>query len=95
MIQFLLHTLTVLIWILESKVNQPQKREPHNAVQPNSTFLTTSEDLPPLKFLTSPIDYEAHIGTKLDYIFFNSFDMLRTAELALLQNQCELNTPQS
>ena len=58
--------------------------------QPNSTFLTTSDDLKPLKFSSIQFDYEAHIGTKLDYILFNSFYMLREAELALLQNQCEL-----
>ena len=68
----------------------PETGTIHNAGQPNSTFLTTSDDLPPLKFSTHQIDYEAHIGTKLDYILFYSFYMLRTAELALLQNQCEL-----
>ena len=68
----------------------PETGSIHNAGQPNSTFLTTSDDLPPFKFSTSQIDYEAHIGTKLDYILFNSFYMLRTAELALLQNQYEL-----
>ena len=68
----------------------PETGTTQNAGQPNSIFLTISDDLPPLKFLTSQIDYEAHIGTKLDYILFNSFYMLRTAELALLQNQCEL-----
>ena len=68
----------------------PETGTIHNAGQPNSTFLTTSDDLPPLKFSTHQNDYEAHIGTKLDYILFYSFYMLRTAELALLQNQCEL-----
>ena len=68
----------------------PETGTIHNAGQPNSTFLTTSDDLPPLKFSISQIDYEAHIGTKLDYILFNSFYMLRAAELAFLQNQCEL-----
>ena len=61
----------------------PETGTIHNAGQPNST-------LRPFKFLTTQIDYEAHIGTKLNYILFNSFYMLRTAELALLQNQCEL-----
>ena len=65
----------------------PETGTIHNAGQPNSTFLTTSDDLPPLKFSTSQIDYEAHIGTKLDYILFNSFYMLRAAELAL----CKIN----
>ena len=68
----------------------PETRTITNAGQPNSTFLTTSEYLPSLIFLTSQIDYEAHIGTKLKYILFKSFYMLRTAELALLQNQCEV-----
>ena len=35
----------------------PKARTIHNAGQPNSTFLTTSDDLPPLKFSTSQIDY--------------------------------------
>ena len=75
MIHFLLHTLT----ILETKLNPtPETGTIQNAGQPKSTFLT-SEDMPPLKFLTIQIDYEAHIGTKLDYILFNSFFMLRTA----------------
>ena len=68
----------------------PETGTIHNAGQPNSTFLTTTDDLPPLKLSTHQIDYEAHIGTKLDYILFYSFYMLRKAELALLQNQCEL-----
>ena len=68
----------------------PETGTIHNAGQPNSTFLTLSDDSPPLQFSSHQIDYEAHIGTKLDYILFYSFYMLRTAELALLQNQCEL-----
>ena len=32
----------------------------HNAGQPISNFLTTSENLPPLKFLTSQNDYESY-----------------------------------
>ena len=34
----------------------PQTGFIHNAGQPNSKFLSTSENLPPLKFLTSQID---------------------------------------
>ena len=68
----------------------PETKTIHNDGQPNSTFLTTSKDLPPLKFLATQIDYGAHKGSKLDYILFNSFYMLRMAELALLQNQREL-----
>ena len=51
----------------------PETGTIHNAGQPNSTFLTTSDNLPPLKFITSQSDHEAHIETKLDYILFNSF----------------------
>ena len=73
MIHFLLHTLKVSISILESKLNPtPETGTIQNTGQPNCTFLT-SEDLPPLKFLTSQNDYEAHIGTKMDYNLFNSF----------------------
>ena len=48
----------------------PETGTIRNAGQPNSTFLTTSDGSPPLQFSTSQIDYEAHIGTKLDYILF-------------------------
>ena len=59
-------------------LNQPRKRELF--IMPVNQILLFSKQ----------IDYEAHMGTKLDYILFNSFYMLRTAELSLLQNQCEL-----
>ena len=48
---------------------------------------TQKENYP---FATGQTDYEAHLGTKLDYILFRSFYMFQTAELALLTNQCEL-----
>ena len=58
--------------------------------EPNLTYVkyTKNENYP---FAPGQIDNEAHLGTKLDYIVFRSFYMLRTAELALLTNQCELN----
>ena len=41
-------------------------------------------------FAPGQTDNEAHLGYKLEYILFRSFYMPRTAELALLTNQCEL-----
>ena len=35
------------------------------------------------------IDYEMHLGTKIDYLFFQSLRLLQTTEIQLLQNQCE------
>ena len=35
------------------------------------------------------MDYELHMGTKLDYLFFESSRALRSSELNLLKNQCE------
>ena len=57
--------------------------------EPNLTYVkyTKNEKYP---FAPGQIDYGAHLGTKLDYILFRSFDKLRTAELVLLTNQCEL-----
>ena len=59
--------------------------------EPNLTYVkyTKNENYP---LEQRQIDYENHLGTKLDYIFFRSFYMLRTAELALLTNQCELES---
>ena len=57
--------------------------------EPNLTYVkyAKNENYP---FAPGQIDYEAHLGTKLDYILFRSFYILRTVELALLTNQCEL-----
>ena len=34
-------------------------------------------------------DYEMHLGTKIDYLFFQSSRLLQATEVQLLQNQCE------
>ena len=34
-------------------------------------------------------DYEMHMGTKLDYLFFQSSRLLQASEIQLLKNQCE------
>ena len=35
------------------------------------------------------MDSEMHMGTKLDYIFFQSSQLLQDSEIQLLKNQCE------
>ena len=35
------------------------------------------------------MDYEMHLGTKTDYLFFQSSRLLQATEIQLLQNQCE------
>ena len=40
------------------------------------------------------IDYELHLGTKLDYIIYFNTKHLRHSEMTLLQNQCELERTQ-
>ena len=35
------------------------------------------------------MDYEMHLGTKIDYLFFQSSRLLQGTEIQLLQNQCE------
>ena len=35
------------------------------------------------------MDYELHMGKKLDYLFFQSSRLLQTSEIQLLKNQCE------
>ena len=35
------------------------------------------------------MDYEMHLGTKIDYLFFQSLRLLQATEIQLLQNQCE------
>ena len=35
------------------------------------------------------IDYEMHMGTKLDYLFFQSSQLLQTSEIQLLKNKSE------
>ena len=40
------------------------------------------------------IDYELHLGTKLDYIMYFNAKQLRHSEMTLLQSQCELERTQ-
>ena len=40
------------------------------------------------------IDYDLHLGTKLDYILYFNTKQLRESEMTLLQNQCELERTQ-
>ena len=35
------------------------------------------------------MDYEMHMGTNLDYLFFQSSRLLQASEIQLLKNQCE------
>ena len=35
------------------------------------------------------MDYEMHLGTKIDYLFFQSSRLLQATEIQLLRNQCE------
>ena len=35
------------------------------------------------------MDYEMHLGTKIDYLFFQSSRLLQATEIQLLQNKCE------
>ena len=35
------------------------------------------------------MDYEMHMGTKLDYLFFQSSRLLQASEIQLLKNPCE------
>ena len=35
------------------------------------------------------MDYEMHLGTKIDYLFFQSSRLLQATEIQLQQNQCE------
>ncbi len=40
------------------------------------------------------IDYETHIGTKLDFLHFRTLDVIKQSELHLLKQQCELERTQ-
>ena len=35
------------------------------------------------------MDFEVHMGTKWDYLFFQSSRLLQASEIQLLKNQCE------
>ena len=41
------------------------------------------------------MDYEMHMGTKLDYIFFQSSQLLPASEIQLFQTQCEQERTQT
>ena len=49
----------------------------------HTSHKTSDEDM------YSNIDYEMHMGTKLDYLFFQSSRLLQASEIQLLKNQCE------
>ena len=49
----------------------------------HTSHKTSNEDL----YLN--MDYEMHMGTKLDYLFFQSSRLLQASEIQLLKNQCE------
>ena len=56
----------------------------HNP-QLDGTQLQQADD--PNSYLN--MDYEMHLGTKIDYLFFQSSRLLQATEIQLLQNQCE------
>ena len=56
----------------------------HN-LQLEGTQLQQTDD--PNSYLD--MDYEMHLGTKIDYLFFQSSRLLQATEIQLLQNQCE------
>ena len=49
----------------------------------NTSHKTNDEDM----YLN--MEYEMHMGTKLDYLFFQSSLLLQASEIQLLKNQCE------
>ena len=49
----------------------------------HTSYKTSDEDM----YLN--MDYELHMGTKLDYLFFQSSQLLQTSEIQHLKNQCE------
>ena len=55
-----------------------------HAFDPKHTSHKTSDEDMYLK-----MDYEMHMGTKLDYLFFQSSRLLQAPEIQLLKNQCE------
>ena len=48
-----------------------------------TTHKTNDEDM----YLN--VEYEKHMGTKMDYLFFQSSRLLQASEIRLLKNQCE------
>ena len=45
-------------------------------------------------FGANKIDYEMHLGTKLDFLVYFNTKQLRHSEMSLLQNQCEMERTQ-
>ena len=41
------------------------------------------------------MDYEKHMGTKLDYLFFQSSQLLQASEIQLLKSQCDQERTQT
>ena len=56
----------------------------HNPKLEGTQKLKTSDPDNYLKIV-----YEMHLGTKIDYLFFQSSRLLQATEIQLLQNQCE------
>ena len=54
------------------------------AYDPKHTSHKTSEE-----DMYLHMEYEMHMGTKLDYLFFRSLRLLEASEIQLLKNQCE------
>ena len=54
------------------------------AHDPKQTSLKTSDENMYLN-----MDYEMHMGTKLNYLFFQSLRLLQASEIPFLKNQCE------
>ena len=55
----------------------------------NTSHKTSDEDM----YLN--MDYEMHMGTKLDYHFFQSSRLLQASEIQLFKNQCEQERTQT
>ena len=60
------------------------------AYDPEHTSLETNAEDLHLK-----LDYEMHMGTKLDYIFFQKSRLLQPSEIQLLKNESEKEEPRS
>ena len=57
----------------------------------NKNFSSDNETFDTKHFLFyENIDYEAHLGTKIDYLHFKNLRQLQTSALELLRNNCEL-----
>ena len=60
-----------------------------NAYDPKRTSHKTSDEETYLN-----LDYEMRMGTKLDYLFFQTSRLLQASEIQLLKNQCEQDLTQ-